>query len=131
LKVKSLSSQVPRSMGLATVRLLAECGARVVVSSRKVDASEAVRAEPDAHEHDAIAIPACWPRRGLRGADRADSRSLRPARSRCGNVAVNPVFDPLESLSPHTWSKLIETNFGCPWHLARHALPAIAQGGAR
>lgn len=42
---------------------------------------------------------------------------------------MNPAFDPLESLSPHTWSKVIETNLSCPWHLARHALRAIAEAG--
>jgi len=119
-----------RGIGLATARLLAQSGARLVISSRKADACEAVRAEFESEGHEAIAVPA--------HIGRAEDSATLVARTLehyqrldivVANAAVNPVFDPLESLAPETWTKVIETNLAGPWHLARHALPVIAQTG--
>jgi len=119
-----------RGIGLATVRMLAEAGARVVVSSRKPDACEAVRAELAAAGHDAIAMPA--------HAGRAeDCAALVETTVRhygrldilIANAAVNPVMDPLETLTPEAWAKVLDTNLSGPWHLARAGLPEIAKAG--
>jgi dehydrogenase/reductase SDR family member 4 len=119
-----------RGIGLATVRLLAESGARVVVSSRKPEACEATCAELVAGGHAAIAVPA--------HVGRPEDCAALVAQTVAhygrldivvANAAVNPVFDPLETLAPEAWSKVLDTNLGGPWHLARHALPEIAKAG--
>lgn len=119
-----------RSIGLATARLLAEQGARVVISSRKVEACEAVRSDFIEAGHEAVAIPAHIGRgedcevlveRTISHYGRLDIL--------ISNAAVNPVLDPLETLAPETWNKVLETNLTGPWRLARHALPAIAGAG--
>ena len=119
-----------RGIGLATAWMLAEAGARVVISSRKPETCEAVRAEFAAAGHDAIAVPAHVARPG-------DCEALvARAVDRCGrldivvaNAAVNPVFDPLGTLGLDVWHKVLDTNLGGPLALARHALPEIAKSG--
>ena len=119
-----------RGIGLATARMLAEAGARVVISSRKREACEAVCAAFTAAGHEAIAIPA--------HVGRAENCAALVAGTiahfgrldiMVANAAVNPVFDPLETLAPDAWHKVIDTNLAGPWHLARHALPEIAKAG--
>lgn len=119
-----------RGIGLATVRLLAENGARVIVSSRKAEACEAVRAALAADGHDAIALPAHVGRpedcAALVAATVAHFGRLDIV---VANAAVNPVFDPLETLAQEAWAKVLDTNLGGPLALARHALPHIAASG--
>ena len=119
-----------RGIGLATARMLAAAGARVVISSRKQEACEAVQAELAAAGHDAIAVAA--------HAGRPEECAALVARTVAhygrldivvANAAVNPVFDPLEALAPEAWAKVLDTNVGGPLALARHALPEIAKAG--
>jgi len=119
-----------RGIGLATVRMLARAGARVVVSSRKPEACEAVRAELVAAGHDAIAIPAHAGRPEACAA-LVDGTVRHHGRLDIvvANAAANPVADPLETLAPDAWAKVLDTNLAGPWHLARAALPEIARAG--
>lgn len=119
-----------RGIGLATARMMAAAGARVVISSRNQEACEAVQAEFAAAGHDAIAVPA--------HAGRPEECAALVARAVAhygrldivvANAAVNPVFDPLEALAPEAWAKVLDTNVGGPLALAQHALPEIAKAG--
>ena len=119
-----------RGIGLATARRLAEAGARVVISSRKPEACEAVRAELTAAGHDVLAVAA----HAARSADL--SRLVDAALSHFGrldvvvaNAATNPVFDPLTELPEDSWTRILNTNLSGPLHLARLALPHIVAGG--
>jgi dehydrogenase/reductase SDR family member 4 len=119
-----------RGIGLATVRMLAEAGARVVVSSRKPEACEAVRAELVAVGHDAIAVAAHVGRpEECAALVEGTIRHYGRLDIMVANAAVNPVADPLETLAPEAWAKVLDTNIGGPWHLARAALPEIAKAG--
>jgi NAD(P)-dependent dehydrogenase (short-subunit alcohol dehydrogenase family) len=119
-----------RGIGLATARMLAEAGARVVVSSRKPAACEAVCAELAAAGHEAIAVPAHVGRPEACGAlVEGAVRQYGRLDILIANAAVNPVSDPLETLDPEAWAKVIHTNLGGPWYLARAALPEIAKTG--
>ena len=46
-----------RGIGRSIAEEMARCGARIVISSRKADACEAVAAELNAAGHEAIAVP--------------------------------------------------------------------------
>jgi NAD(P)-dependent dehydrogenase (short-subunit alcohol dehydrogenase family) len=120
-----------RGIGLATARLMAQAGARVVISSRKPEICEQVSAQLQAEGLDTLAL-ACH-------VGRADDRQrlVEQTVQRCGrldvlvaNAAVNPSFEPLATLPADTWHKVLDTNLTAPWHLAQLALPQIAaQGG--
>jgi NAD(P)-dependent dehydrogenase (short-subunit alcohol dehydrogenase family) len=120
-----------RGIGLATARLLAEAGAKVVISSRKPEACEAVQAQFAADGHEVLAVP-CHV-----GEDADRVRLVETVMAAWGrldvlvvNAAVNPVFAPLQAIEPGVWAKVVETNLTSPWRLAQLALPHIAdQGG--
>lgn len=119
-----------RGIGAATVRLFAALGAKVAVASRKAEACEAMRAELIDAGHEAIAVAAHI------GREEDCAALISATLERFGrldaviaNAAVNPVFAPLAELDPTSWHKVIDTNLTGPWHLARHALPAIAESG--
>jgi dehydrogenase/reductase SDR family member 4 len=120
-----------RGIGLATARLLARCGAVVVVSSRKADACNAVCAELIASGARATAIAAHV------GREEDCRRLILETQSRFGridivvaNAAVNPVFGAVSELGDESWQKVLDTNLTGAWRLARRALPMIAaQGG--
>lgn len=119
-----------RGIGAAAVRLFADLGAKVAIASRKAEACEAIRAELVGAGHDAIAVAAHI------GREEDCAALISATLTRFGrldaviaNAAVNPVFAPLTELDAATWHKVIDTNLAGPWHLARHALPAIADSG--
>jgi dehydrogenase/reductase SDR family member 4 len=119
-----------RGIGLATVRLLAQCGAAVVVSSRKADACDAVCKELSATGAQATAIAA------HAGHEDDCRRLVQDTLSRFGrldvvvaNAAINPVFESLSALGDDSWQKVMDTNLTGPWRLARLALPVIARQG--
>jgi dehydrogenase/reductase SDR family member 4 len=119
-----------RGIGLAAARLLAQCGARVVVSSRKPEACEAVKSELEAAGHEAIAIPA----HAAREADLAQLiartvESFGRLDVVVANAATNPVFTPLAELPEDSWARILDTNLSGPLRLARHALPHLAAAG--
>jgi dehydrogenase/reductase SDR family protein 4 len=119
-----------RGIGRAVARLIGECGGRVVISSRKPEACEAVRAEFAALGHDVFAIPA----HAARSEDLARLVSLTLSHFGrldvvVANAAVNPVFDPLVEVTEETWERILKINLLGPLRLARLALPHIAAGG--
>jgi dehydrogenase/reductase SDR family member 4 len=116
-----------RGIGLATAELLAQAGARVVISSRKAEACDAVCAQMRAAGHEVLAVPAHVARaqdrqrlvdEPLRHWQRIDALVV--------NAAVNPSFEPLQDLAADTWNKILDTNVGSAWQLCQLALPHIA-----
>lgn len=120
-----------RGIGLATARLMARAGARVVISSRKAESCEQVCAQLQAEGLAAFAVP-CHV-----GRDQDRRRLIEQTIQHWGrldvlvaNAAVNPSFEALQDLAPAVWDKILETNLTAPWRLAQLALPQIAaQGG--
>jgi NAD(P)-dependent dehydrogenase (short-subunit alcohol dehydrogenase family) len=116
-----------RGIGLAAARLMGMAGARLVISSRKPEACESVRAELAAAGFDVIAVP-CHVGRD------ADRRRLIDETMRVygqidvliANAAVNPVVATLQDLGEDVWEKVLETNLTSPWRLAQMALPLMA-----
>jgi dehydrogenase/reductase SDR family member 4 len=119
-----------RGIGLATARLLAGCGARVVISSRKSEACEAVSRELAAAGHEALPIPAHAAREGdLAQLVAGTLQSFGRLDIVVANAATNPVFTPLAELPEDSWARILETNLSGPLRLVRHALPHLAAAG--
>jgi len=119
-----------RGIGLAVARMIAAAGGRVVISSRKPDACESVRASLAALGHDVLAVPA------HAAHDDELGRLVERTVSHFGrldvvvaNAAINPVFAPLADLAEESWARILDTNLSGPLRLARHALPHIAAAG--
>lgn len=119
-----------RGIGRATAEMLALHGAKVVISSRKADACEAVAAHIRALGGEAIAIP-------CHIGDKAQLQNLvDQTRSALGqidilicNAAINPVYGPLQSLSDEAYDKIMNTNVRSTLWLCNMTLPQMADTG--
>jgi len=119
-----------RGIGLATIRLLARCGAAVVVSSRKREACDVITAELVADGARAIAVPAHVGRDDdCRHLVESTRRSLGRIDILIVNAAINPVFEDASNLSDDVWYRTLEVNLAGAWRLSRLALPEIASQG--
>lgn len=115
-----------RGIGRAIAAALARAGASVVVSSRKLDACEAAAKELRDEGLQAIAL-ACH-------AGRNDELERLIAKTIdefgrldvcVANVAVNPVFGPLGSLTDEAWSKVMDVNVRSVFSLANLTIPHL------
>lgn len=120
-----------KGIGAAIARGLAEFGARVVVSSRKAEAVEAVAAAIREGGGDAIGVAA-------HAGDPLQLRQLVDATvARYGgvdvvvnNAASNPVFGPVADQGADAFAKIMAVNVQGPLELARMAYPHMkARGG--
>ena len=119
-----------RGIGKAICLRLAEHGARVVVSSRKVDACEAVVREIKAQGGEAVAF-------GCNIGDKAQLQALVDfTRQQYGqldtlvcNAAVNPYFGPSTGVSDEVFDKIIGCNVRSNFQLANMVIPQMAERG--
>ena len=119
-----------RGIGKAIAQQLARAGAKVVISSRKLDACEVVRDEIKAEGHEAIAV-AC-------NVGKRDELEALVARTLdtwgridvlVANAAVNPHYGPLATISEDAWNKVLGSNLTATLHLANRVLPQMAERG--
>jgi NAD(P)-dependent dehydrogenase (short-subunit alcohol dehydrogenase family) len=122
-----------RGIGLATAKLMAESGAKVVISSRKAEACERVAKDFVAAGFDAISIPCHI------GNAEDRQRLVEETVKAYGridvlvvNAAINPVFASLQETADDTWQKVIDTNLTGTLHFGKLVLPQMAAigGGA-
>lgn len=117
-----------RGIGRAAAEVMARLGARVVISSRKVEACEAVRMEMANQGYDVIAVPAHAAREDDVGQlvqvtlDHFGRIDIVVA-----NAGINPSFDPLTALLDENFQRIMSMNVSGPLRLARHALPHVAK----
>ncbi|MBU3651515.1 MAG: SDR family oxidoreductase [Limnohabitans sp.] len=119
-----------RGIGRAIAERMAEHGARVVISSRKADACEAVAADIRARfgEDRAVAIAANI-------SSKTDLQHLMDeARSRLGpidilvcNAATNPYFGPQEGISDDQFRKILDNNIIANHWLISMAVPQMKE----
>lgn len=117
-----------RGIGLAIAERMAEAGARVVISSRKADACEAVSAALNARfgAGRAIAIPASL-------GDKAQLQHLvTEATARLGkidilvcNAASNPYYGPMAGISDEQFRKVLDNNVIANHWLTQFTLPQM------
>jgi NAD(P)-dependent dehydrogenase (short-subunit alcohol dehydrogenase family) len=119
-----------RGIGRAIAEAMAALGAKVVISSRKAEACEAVAREITARGGEAAAIACNISRKGEVEA------LIAGAKSRFGaidilvcNAAVNPVFGPLLHLTDEAFDKVMGTNVKSNLWLCNLAIPGMAQRG--
>lgn len=116
-----------RGIGKSIAEEYARVGAKVVISSRKLDACEAVRDEIVAAGGDAIAIPCNI------GRKEEMERLVAATMEKWGridilvaNAAINPVYGPLGSVTDDAWDKIMGTNLRSTWQLCNLVMPQMA-----
>jgi len=119
-----------KGIGKAIAKAFAECGATVVISSRKQDACEEIVTEFKDLGLKAIAI-ACH-------VGDADSRKKLAEKTiaECGgidilvnNAATNPVYGPIEEAPLDAFDKIMNVNVKAPWDLANKCLESMKSRG--
>ncbi len=127
----ALVTGASRGIGEAIARLLAAHGARVIVSSRKLDACEEVVASIRsaggqaealaAHIGDPAAIDALFAE--------LDARGLT-ADLLVNNAAANPYFGPMLDMGLDAFHKTVDVNIRGYWYTTQQAAKRMKHGGA-
>ncbi|RYG07672.1 MAG: SDR family oxidoreductase, partial [Burkholderiales bacterium] len=119
-----------RGIGRAIAEQMARQGARVVISSRRQDACEAVAADIRADGGQSLAQACHIGRKGELQAlvDRTLATWGRIDTLVC-NASINPYFGPSLDMSDDTWDRIIDYNLRSTFWLCNMALPAMARGG--
>lgn len=117
-----------KGIGLAIAEAMASAGARVVISSRKAEACEAVAAAICADGGEALAIPCNVSRvdelRAL--VDRTLDAWGRIDVLVC-NAAVNPYFGPMAEVDETAYDKIMDTNVKNNLWLCNMVIPQMAR----
>lgn len=119
-----------KGIGNAIAKAFAECGATVIISSRKQDAcEEVVNAFKDLGLK-AIAI-ACHV-----GDDESRKNLIEKTINQCGgidilvnNAASNPIYGPIEDAPINAFDKIMDINVKAPWDLANKCLNSMKSRG--
>ena len=119
-----------RGIGKAIAEQYAAHGARVVISSRKAEACEAVAKELTDQGYEAIAVP-------CHIGDKGELQKLVDATMKqwgridvlVANAATNPVYGTMAELSDEAYDKIMNTNVKSTWQLCNMVLPQMAERG--
>jgi NAD(P)-dependent dehydrogenase (short-subunit alcohol dehydrogenase family) len=119
-----------KGIGRSIAEVMAEMGAKVVVSSRKADACEAVAASIRAKGGEAIVIPCNIGRK-------EDCEALvKGAIAKWGridamvcNAAINPHYGPLATIADEVFDKMMASNIKSNLWLANMVAPGMAERG--
>jgi len=126
----ALVTGASKGIGEAMARGLAESGSRVVLSSRKQDAVDAVAVEFKADGLEAIGIAA-----NMGNTDDIQSLVDKTVEVYGGidiiinNAAANPVFGPIQNTDQRAFDKIIDVNLKGPFELCKKAYPIMQQRG--
>ncbi len=113
-----------KGIGKAIAKGLAENGAQVVISSRSQESCDEVVKEFESENLKAIGI-ACHI-----GKEEQRKNLIEKTIEAFGridilvnNAAINPVFGPIEDVSPEIFDKIMDVNVKAPWALSNLVLP--------
>jgi NAD(P)-dependent dehydrogenase (short-subunit alcohol dehydrogenase family) len=119
-----------RGIGRSIAETMASLGARVVVSSRKIEACEPVVEGIRQRGGEAIAIPCNISRKPEVEALVAQTRErLGPVDILVCNAAVNPVYGPMSSLTDEAFDKIMGANVKSNLWLCNLVIPDMAKRG--
>jgi dehydrogenase/reductase SDR family member 4 len=119
-----------RGIGKSIAEEMARAGARVVVSSRKADACEQVRAEFDKQGYEVLA-QSCNVSRKEELQALVDATVKRWGRIdvAVSNAATNPYYGPLAGIPDEAFDKIFHNNVKSVLWLAAMTLPGMAERG--
>lgn len=117
-----------RGIGKSMAEEFARAGAKVVISSRKIDACITVRDEINAAGGDAIAV-ACNIGRKEDLQTLVDATVAQWGRIDIlvANAAINPVYGPLGDVSDDAWDKIMGSNLRSTWWLCNMVMPGMGE----
>ena len=119
-----------KGIGRAAAEIMAGQGAKVVISSRKADACEAVAAGIKKAGGEAIVIPCNISRKEeVEGLVKGTVKQWGKIDTLVCNAAVNPYFGPLEKISDEAFDKIMASNIKSNLWLCNLAAPAMAEKG--
>jgi NAD(P)-dependent dehydrogenase (short-subunit alcohol dehydrogenase family) len=119
-----------RGIGRSIAETMASLGARVVVSSRKIEACEPVVEGIRQAGGEAIAIPCNISRKTEVEALVAQTHErLGPVDILVCNAAVNPVYGPMSSLTDEAFDKIMGANVKSNLWLCNLVIPEMAERG--
>jgi len=126
----ALVTGASKGIGEAMARGLAEFGAKVVLSSRKQEAVDAVAEEFKANCLEATGMAA-----NMGNIDDIQSLVDQTVEVYGGldivinNAAANPVFGPIQNTDERAFDKIIDVNLKGPFELCKKAYPIMKQRG--
>ncbi len=119
-----------KGIGRAAAEIMAGLGAKVVVSSRKADACEAVAAAIRSRGGEAIVIPCNISRKEeIEGLVKGTLKHWGRIDTLVCNAAVNPYFGPLAKIPDDAFDKIMSSNIKSNLWLCNYAIPGIAEQG--
>ena len=119
-----------RGIGRAIAERMAEHGARVVVSSRKIDACQEVVDAIKARGGEAIAVACNIGRKGdCEGLVASTLAAWSQVDILVCNAAVNPYFGPAAGLPDEAFDKIMGSNIKSNLWLTNLAIPGMAERG--
>ena len=119
-----------RGIGRAIVEEFARAGAKVMISSRKIEACEEVRAGLAAEGHEAAAMTAHAGSKDALKALVEKTVALYGRLDICvANAAVNPFYGSLDDVPDEMFDKTMATNVKAVWWLSQLAKPHLVASG--
>ena len=128
----ALLTGASKGMGKAMAEALAEHGARVMLSSRKLDQCEAAAAEINAKcGEERVFGHACNAgyKDQLQALVDATHERLGPIDILVGNAGVNPFFGPMSEIPDEAYDKIMSTNVKSNHWLAQMVAPDMIERG--
>src|SRR5258705_7840996 len=119
-----------KGIGRAAAEIMASLGAKVVVSSRKADACEAVATGIKQAGGEAIVIPCNISRKEeMQGLIKGTLDKWGRIDTLVCNAAVNPYFGPLAGISDDAFDKIMSSNIKSNLWLCNFTLPHMVEKG--
>lgn len=126
----ALLTGASKGIGEAMARAFAAAGAKVVVSSRKQEAVDAVAASIREAGGEALAVAThVADPDGRRRLVEETTRTFGGVDVLVNNAAVNPVFGPSLNTDVAAFRKIMEVNLEAPFELAKLVQPSMAERG--
>ena len=119
-----------KGIGRAAAEIMAALGAKVVVSSRKADACEAVAASIRNGGGEAMVISCNISRKEeVEGLVKGTLKQWGRIDTLVCNAAVNPYFGPLQKIPDEAFDKIMSSNIKSNLWLCNGAIPSMAEQG--
>jgi len=120
-----------RGIGEAVALAFSEFGAKLVLSSRKLEGLEAVRGKIEANGGEALCVPAHMG--DIESLEKVVNETLKVFGTidiLVNNAATNPIFGPLEQVDTKAWDKIMDVNLKGAFFLTQAAGKVMMKKGS-